>query len=281
MDHLRRIKATFIFLRVPLFAAALLIIVLLCGAGGTFGLRKTIAHLCMPTGLVWVGGIVLFCWPGLSKHGRGLAVTLWVAYTLSGSPHVGNFLIRKLEAPMASHEFVDEPLDVLIVLGGGSWERPSGAAALGKGGDRLYRPVQLWHEGKVRLLIPTGLDATNAAGPRSLAEDAQALWISAGIPESAINPVSGARTTGEELRSLAASYANSWRGLRVGLCSSAYHLPRALEEAERAGLAGLVPVPCDFRAKPLIKASQFWIPQARGFRDVQTACWEFLGRLAG
>ncbi len=281
MNHFRQSKAALVELRFPLIAALVLVIFVLLGAGGSFGLRKTVAQLCMPTGVLWVAGFMLLFWPRMPTAGRVLAFALWTGYSLAGSPHVGNALIRKLEVPMAVHEAVDAPLDVLIVLGGGTWERPSGAASLGKGGDRLYRPLQLWHEGKVKRLIPTGLDATNAAGPRSLAEDAKALWVSAGMPTSAIETISGARTTSEELRSLASIYADQWQGLRVGICSSAYHLPRALEEAERAGLKDLIPVPCDFRAKPLIGASQFWIPQARGFRDVQTACWEFLGRLAG
>ena len=64
----------------------------------------------------------------------------------------------------------------------------------------------------------------------------------------------------------------------VGLCSSASHLRRALKEAEAQGLA-LIPVPGDFRSTPLVFSPLYLIPQGRGFRDVQTALWEFLGGL--
>jgi hypothetical protein len=51
-----------------------------------------------------------------------------------------------------------------------------------------------------------------------------------------------------------------------------------LKEAKSQGL-DLIPVPSDFRSGDLIFSPLYLVPQGRGFRDVQTALWEFMGKL--
>ncbi|MEM6279289.1 MAG: ElyC/SanA/YdcF family protein, partial [Verrucomicrobiota bacterium] len=86
------------------------------------------------------------------------------------------------------------------------------------------------------------------------------------------------RNTAEELAAVAALLKMHPEWKRVGLCSSASHLRRAFLQAESQGLE-LIPVPCDFRSASLPVSPLYLVPQAKGFRDVQTALWEYLGGL--
>ena len=63
---------------------------------------------------------------------------------------------------------------------------------------------------------------------------------------------------------------------RIGICTSAWHLRRAEKLWKRKGLEA-IPVPADFRSRPIPLISTYLIPKKRGFSHVQIALWEFLG----
>jgi uncharacterized SAM-binding protein YcdF (DUF218 family) len=67
---------------------------------------------------------------------------------------------------------------------------------------------------------------------------------------------------------------------RVGLVSSAWHLPRALRLAARHQV-DLIPLGADRRGR-FRGWSPYWlVPQDHGFDRVQRATWEYLGMLMG
>ena len=79
---------------------------------------------------------------------------------------------------------------------------------------------------------------------RSPCDETRMIWKELGIPESSIVMLPGENTE-EEMQSLKKLVAErGWR--RVGLVTSAWHLPRALNLAQRRGLQ-LTPLPADFR----------------------------------
>ena len=241
--------------------------------------KKVIGLLILPSGLVWLGLMVLVGWPGLNRWGRGFAALVLVVYTIAGNAWTGAWLLGKLESPYAGMAHSAESFDAICVLGGGSSAVPGGDAQLGPAGDRLIVPARLFLTGKTKHLVASGLSVTDIKGSRSLADDTAAIWLELGIPEIAITRLSKPRTTAEEIRAYKELIAsNSWK--RVGVCSSAWHLRRVEKICRKEGVA-MIPVPADFLSSPLPWTPMYAVPQARGFQNVQKALWELLGSATG
>jgi uncharacterized SAM-binding protein YcdF (DUF218 family) len=241
--------------------------------------KKVIGLLVLPTGWVWLGLNAATAWPGLRRRGRLFAVLLLVGYTAAGNVWIGGELLKRLEAPYVAWSPPTEPFDAICVLGGGSSVTPSGVAQLGPAGDRLIVPARLFLAGKTRHLVASGQSVTDVGGSRSLAEGTASLWHQLGIPESAIIRLPAPRNTAEEVRAyrqLAVSHG--WQ--RVGVCSSAWHLPRVEQFCRKEGV-NLIPIPADFLSTSVPWTPLYAVPQARGFQTVQKALWEMLGSLAG
>lgn len=240
--------------------------------------KKIVAFLILPCGLIWMGILAAALWPGVERRWRAMLLGIWILYTVAGSPYVGVGLLRTLEKPLYEYEVLVEPLDAIVLLGGGTVQSPGGNPALGNHGDRILRPAMYYHQGKARVLITTGRSITEKGADRLLSKETSELWQSLGIPESAIIELSKPRNTSEELKAVAELWKSHPEWTKVGLSSSASHLPRAFKQAEKQGLE-MVPVPSDFRSMPLVFNPMYLVPQGRGFRDVQSALWEYLGRL--
>lgn len=267
------------FTRLQPFLFTFLFVVLLLGISGSGMIaKKVIGHLIMPAGLLWLAGFTAIFWPGVKTAVRGSFVGVWFLFSIAGSPYVGGALLRVLEEPYYAFEQPAEKLDAVVLLGGGTGLSPGGRPALGTHGDRITRPVILFHEGLVGTLVTTGRSITEAGEDRLLSRETSLLWQGLGVPEAVIVEVPEPRNTSEELEAVAKLIAGHPEWKRVGLSSSASHLSRAMKEARSRGL-DLIPVPSDFRSGSLIFSPLYLVPQGRGFRDVQTALWEFLGRL--
>ena len=170
-----------------------------------------------------------------------------------------------------------EPFDAVCVLGGGSEQDPAGAPELSSAGDRVFLAARLWHAGKARLLVTSGASHNGIAGFRDGGQETRALWLAVGVPDRAILPVpEPCWNTRDEIRANAGLQARyGWK--RMGLMSSASHLPRAMALAARAGLA-FTPLGADRLAHSYPFQLQLLVPQGEGFQTTQRACWEFLGR---
>ena len=105
-----------------------------------------------------------------------------------------------------------------------------------------------------------------------------------GVPETAVERLVGPKTTSEELRALAArAPEEGWR--RVGLITSAWHLPRAMRLAERSGVARagieIVPIPADYRGTGTMVTIVHLLPSQEGFGNLRIFLWEILGMAMG
>ncbi len=269
-------KSLLPYLRLATFVASL-IGALVASSGDALIAKKVVAHLILPAGLLWLTLGAAMAWPGLGRGARLAAAGFWLLYTLAGSPYVGTALLRILEAPYYPNEQPKERLDALVVLGGGTGISPGGRPAVGMHGDRIVRPAMLFHEGWAGTLVTTGRSITEEGVDRLLSRETSELWQGLGVPADAIVEIPEPRNTREELVAVAKLAAEHPEWKSLGLCTSASHLARAMGEARAVGLAP-IPVPCDFRSGRLILSPLYLVPQGRGFRDVQTALWEFLGR---
>ncbi len=268
----------------PLLIVPAIVLLLLVFSGGWLLARKIVACLMLPIGLLWLAGLTALCWPGLRRRTRVLIGAAWLVFTLAGNGGVAGKLLRPLEEPYFDYEIIEEKLDALVVLGGGSSRTAlNELPAVGPHGDRLIRAARLYHEGKVGTMIATGKNAFHADPERSLASDTSTIWQELGIPANAIIELSEPTNTAAEMAAVADLLKGQPEWERIGVCSSAYHLNRGLEEAREQGLDP-VPVPSDFRSGPVDRTSVkfstiYFIPQGSAFRNVHIALWEYLGAL--
>lgn len=242
-------------------------------------LRKSIALLLMPCGLLWLGltAVTLFAW---LRH-RRLALAcgaLWLALTVLGNAPLSTWMMRGWVAPYADIDpRQGETLDAIWILGGGAQHDPVRGAIGGQAADRLLMAARCYRHGRSPLLVCSG----RAFGVADQDPTVPGLLLleDLGVPNQALLNIRAPSITSEEIRALATVQAEyGWQ--RVGVLSSAWHLPRAERLCRRNGIeAEFLP------AGPLRTqhAHHPWwiIPSAGALDRMQVLCWEWLGILAG
>lgn len=264
--------------RIILVSAILLLAVAAVALPPWLELSKMLGLLVMPLGLAWIGFAVATLL--LQSSLRWLCLACWLLLSLAGNPWLGAALMAPLERPFLAEEGLPRGhFDAVIVLGGGSNGIALGRAQLGESGDRILLAAQLHHSGAAPLLIATGGAALEHDEVGNGSEHTADIWRSLGIRSSAIRIVPSPRTTSAEMQAIAAIMSDeSWS--RVGLVTSAWHMRRAMQLAQRHDV-DLVPLPCDSRSRMPVFSPVNLIPQQSGVNLVQRALWEYLGRWAG
>jgi uncharacterized SAM-binding protein YcdF (DUF218 family) len=270
--------------RWPLYAVVPLAGVGLTIAGAPTGflLSKSLGLLAMPLGLLWLAtfvAILVLAWKARYR-GAALATASFVALTLSGNEAVSDLASRAVEGSYADIRPFDRGhFDAIIVLGGGTASRPGGGVQLGASGDRLMLAARLYHRGQTPILVTSGSPIAGLSSHDSVRASVR-IWRDLRIPDEAIVRVQGARTTSEEAP-LHASLIRERGWRRVGLVSSAAHMPRALGLFEREGVR-VIPLPAHVTSGAIEwRGFHSLIPTAGAALNIQTACWETVGRLAG
>jgi uncharacterized SAM-binding protein YcdF (DUF218 family) len=248
-----------------------------------FSLRKAIGLLLMPLGLAWLACLAgaLVCGRRGQQGPARAFLALFLALGCAGNVYVSSALCAGLEGRFAPVRLEGlEPFDAVFVLGGGADQDPAGAPELSSSGDRVYLAARLWHAGKARLLVASGMSHAGVHGIQDGGRETRELWRALGVPDRAILVVSDvAWNTREEIHAYARLRASHhWR--RMALVTSATHLPRALALASREGLE-LTPLGCDWRGRHRPFLPYFLVPQAWALEDSTRACWEYLGRWTG
>lgn len=276
------------FIRVLLLlgiGSVLALLVVWASLGRTV-LEKTGTLLVLPCGIIWY---LLTCCVVLAIAGRQRATIVatslaWVSYTVCGSGHFACVLVRGMETPFANVDpLKEQPIDAVILLGGGGSIGANQRAQGNTSGDRVILAAQLYHAGITQKLICTGkrITAMDGEGPDA-SEVSKGILVGLGVPDAAIERLGG-HNTSEEMQTLSKRFGDE--GVRVGLVTSAWHLPRALRLARANGLDP-VPLPADFIAGPDVPqtTAQFitsCIPQADNFFSVARIAKEHLAGLVG
>ncbi len=254
------------------------------GAGLVSGpamVEKLLTAMATPVGLVWLGliGLVYFCilnrqaWPAVTGFG------CWLILTIGGNQLVSNWLAETLEAPFQDIDiFQLEPFDTIVVLGGGTSSRQNGRSQLGINGDRIATAARLFHAGQVTRLICTGTQ-TFRSSPDDLHphEEAAEILIGLGVPRESVLQMRGENTSQEMANLKTWLDRNNPEG-RVGILTSAWHLPRAIRLAESLGLE-VSPVPSNFVSLPFVPSPHLVIPGGRELMVTGNMMREYLARL--
>jgi uncharacterized SAM-binding protein YcdF (DUF218 family) len=259
-------------------------VISLAGAGfGRQGIEKSMTALVMPVGFFW---LLLTTWMLLSwlqhrKTERLAATALWALFTLMSTGPVPNFWINQIESRTLPYQPQSElPLDYVVVLGGGTSDGPNRSQVSGSG-DRVVLAAQLYLQGHCKHLITTGTSAKMLgiqpeSGPT---EQTREIWTGLRIPASAISSLPGSNTF-EEMQSLKSMLAGKG-SVRVGLLTSASHLPRALRLAREAGINDLIPIPANHRGGDYRRSLFYYLPSANHLQKFADCQHEWMGSLIG
>ncbi len=244
--------------------------------------RKTMAALLMPAGLLWLGSgaLAVGCRGSRRRRTAVLSGILFLALSLLGNRPLATLAASVLESrypPVTVEEA--GPFDAVAVLGGGLQVVPGGGIELGPQGERVALGARLFLAGRTPLLVATGPVVRRAGEGYSVAEATCRYWGSLGVPEEATVALTGPSCTKEEIAALARLVRKrGWR--RIGLVTSAVHMPRAMRLAHRAALPA-TPLPADhlgagdrFRLRSIV-------PSADGLAVSRAVWWELLGMAAG
>lgn len=252
------------------------IAVLVAGAGW-YEVRKTVALCLMPLGLLWLGTAFGAVWfRRRSRRGSLALVVLWCALTLIGNVPLGTIAVGLLERPFRGLDRNESgPLDAVLVLGGGVAVSRDGRPQLSEVGQRLLTGAELVRNGGTEVLVASGPVVCNGGKTINYAEMTASLWEQMRVNRRHIVLQEGPRTTSEETAAFADLVERrGWS--RVGVVTSAWHLPRVLHECRREGIDP-IPLPAGFLARGRRPGLRAVVPQAEGVSRLQRFSWEVLG----
>ena len=243
-------------------------------------LQRTIGLLVMPAGLLWCALIVVAWQSWRIPRLRWVALGALCLYTLAANTYVASALHSWLSADYRHTDPLSAgPFDAVFVLGGGSDLTPDGRPQLGRAGDRIAVGAALYHRGATRILVCSGQGHPGMTRKRDLTEETTILWTHMGVPQEAIVRIPEPRNTGQEIVAYKKLIQErGWR--RVGLISSARHLPRVMQQCRKHGL-DVQPLPAQVQGAMIPLSLPHLVPRAGAFLSTNTAAWEIVGVLAG
>ena len=238
--------------------------------------EKLATQFVMPVGLIWLI-LVYGTLAGFFTKNRSLmfnsAIAMLIVY-LAGNPIVSELLLASLEDQYPAWNAEPEPpLDTLIVLGGGVDQNKYEKVQFRSAGDRVGLAARLYLSGHTKLLVTTG-DSVRTFGDPS--KDTVRLFTELRIPESDIIELAG-KNTYEEMQSIR-TRSDLWQGKRAGVISSAFHMPRVMRLAKKAGVV-LIPIPANFRCRKPVWTPTSWFPNADSFANSETVLKELLAMM--
>lgn len=249
--------------------------------------EKAATALVLPTGFCWVvlgAATIVLLRRRLRSHAV-LTGTVWLVLSVAGNGLLCGRLAGELEGSFTNTDpFRLQPMDYMVVLGGGAAEGRNGVTQGNSSGDRILLAARLYHSGQAKRLICSGRRISSMTSQTvDPADQTRELLIQLAVPADVIEIAAG-RNTSEEMRLLADRFGG--QDIRLGVLSSAWHLPRVLRLAETNGLHP-IPVPADFMTGPpdrtpttagLIVAC---IPQGESLSALSRIAKEKLAGLAG
>ena len=244
--------------------------------------RKLLIAMVAPTALFGLGICLVLVLVLLRRRRVATALLACAAggYMVLGNDVVASRLMATLEDEYYQVDpYQLQPMDVVIVLGGGTGSRRNGVAVIGCSGDRVMLAARLYHLGKASRLITTGSADPSVRKTANAADETARIFRDLGIPAGHIEVVHGTRTS-EEIPNLKRHLANAG-DQRIGLITSAWHLPRAMRLAKRHDLE-VIPVPADFwtDSKPGPLLYRF-LPTVNAFDKTHRATVEYLAMMLG
>lgn len=209
-------------------------------------------------------------WPW--RIGVGIALVAVMAMT----PMVANTLVGYLERPLpAAGGCARQPPTTVVVLAGGRDRTPravddfSGLNAASR--RRMDRGVAYWRADTRRVVVVAGGPTREGATPHADTLVRYARWM--GVPDAALRSETLSPNTWHNARQVAGLAPPVER--RIGLVTSALHMPRAAYSFEAAGFE-VCPMPTDWSFIPF-RLPGYLIPQTSALVKTEVALHELVG----
>ena len=201
-----------------------------------------------------------------------IVLTCCTIYFLSVKP-VRDKIIQPLET---AYDYAAAPkVDALIVLGGGvrhdTLDKPGQAAPTDSALQRLYYTAQLYHRYKLPIVVcggePHGRPTAESIVMAEVLHDLQ-------VPAGKIYQENRSRNTKENLQN-SKNYLQKQGYKKIGLVTSAMHMPRAMHTATSLGLT-VIPLPCDYKHSRIYYWYDFF-PNTNCLQDSFSGIKEYIG----
>ena len=255
---------------------------------GRVSVEKMLTHMIQPLFIAIVAafsiGMVLL---GRDERRSGWllvsgACLMWILSSSIFVSYLEEALESSIESVVPSNK---DPFDYIVVLGGGTSVAPNGRPQFGPAGDRVGFAAKLYLDGAVKKLVTTG-DNLNLKGVLSggfqQADDpsrqTKQLWIGLGIPADSIFEIPG-QNTSSEMAALK-EHPEFWKDKRCAILTSAFHLPRAMQLAKRAGVTA-IPIAADYRASGSSVTLNQFMPEAEELLTLQHIIKEWIAMRIG
>ena len=220
-------------------------------------------------------------WARIARAARSATLTLVALLLVAANPLFANWLARATEAPHVPVDPATLPqADCIVVLAGGvrTVAGPDGYLHTQQfgAGDRFDSGVRAYQAERAPL-IAFGSGRPNVPGAPNEAEFNRDRAICMGVPADAIILGAESSFTSDEAANLAGRLRG--RGVRsIILCTSAYHLNRAIPHYESFGFS-VTPLPSDFLvATPLPTTDlRMLLPSADALDRTDCCAKEWLG----
>ncbi|MFJ2995559.1 YdcF family protein [Pandoraea sp. NPDC087047] len=254
--------------------------------------RNLLVSLFLPPANVLVlAGVALVVWRRWPRIGRGLAFVAALALWIQAMPWVGHQLSRPLEvgAPVdlkaldAARQVAGSAATLpqaVVILGGGAG---FGAPEYGRENNmdlseatlaRLRYGAFLARRAQLPVLVSGGSPSGQMAeGPLM----AQVLADEFGVP---VRWVEGQSLNTAQNATFSARMLSNVGVSRVYLVTSAWHMRRALDQFERAGLT-VIPAPCCHVTTLAPDAVAGWWPTIEGLSTTRSAMREWMALSVG
>lgn len=219
----------------------------------------------------------------LRRWNRAGVVMLWsglAALGLLGFPAMPDALLRPLENryPVPAAGAVDRHVGIIVL--GGALQHPDsfvahGQVPLGEAAERMTVPVGLLRKHPNLELVFSGGEGRLLATGVTESELARAFYQQQGLDMAKVRLEDGSRNTRENAQQVAKLLDDRCKEPWL-LVTSAWHMPRAMNEFEAVGCR-VTPYPVDFRTG----ASSSWTEYSlvNSLLRWQTALHEWLGLL--
>ena len=245
--------------------------------------EKSVTSLLQPIGVVWLGLslVVYFCFLWRRYVAATSCFLCWLVLTVTGNQLVSNSLAASLESRYYHiNPYDGEPREYGLLLGGGSVTGPNGQSQLNPNGDRLVVAGRMYHAGKIKKLICSGVNPFENDQLENPTDTAFEILQGLGVPKEDLLPLAGTNTF-EEIANLKLWVAKQKEAGndpgRVALITSAWHLPRAQRLANEIEL-DVSPMPANFLSGPTLATPHVVVP---GIRQILITSKVLKERLAG
>jgi uncharacterized SAM-binding protein YcdF (DUF218 family) len=239
-------------------------------------LNKILPWFVLPLGV----SLILMTW-GLARRRRGVAAAGLVILLISSNPFVGEFLIRWAEQWAERRPVSAVPVaDAIVVLSAGR-NTPPGPSNVSEWGDanRFFGGLELFQAGRAPLMVFTAAWTSWAPDEPPEGEVLAAHARANGVPAERIAVTGKVGNTADEAREvLAVLRARQLQRPRVILVTSAFHMPRARQQFEAAGII-VEPFPVHFATQKGRRLTVLdFLPNVGALSHTQTALRELYGR---